>query len=102
MFQGNNEKGGETSNYYDTFHTPKNIELTFSDGSLQTFSLKNKPEKNQTVEFEPLSETTSLKLLFKDSYSGVGDGNDFFGVGRISFVGVEKVKEKIRKLEEEI
>jgi hypothetical protein len=82
--------GQEHRVYYDTFQRPKTVTITFSDGTTQQIVLENKPDQFQTIDLIN-KPTNSIKLSFSDAYPGVGHGNNYFGIGRIEFVGMEKV-----------
>ena len=79
--------------YYDTYRRPKDMTITYSDGSVQSVKLQDKPSEYQTIKLNN-TETTSLRLNFKDAYDGVGGGYIAFGVGRVKLVDAVKVQEK--------
>lgn len=83
-------KDNKNVEYYDTFRRPKTMVMTFSDGSTQTVVLKDLPSQMQNVELPAGKKMNSIKLAFADAYPGVGGGNDYFGIGRINFVGAQK------------
>ncbi|MEA1936553.1 MAG: hypothetical protein U9N04_00370 [Patescibacteria group bacterium] len=90
----------EVEHFYDTFKRPKTMTIVFSDGTFQKVVLNDTPNEFQKVELLD-NPTSSVKFLFQDAYSGVGDGNDYFGVGKIEFAGVEKIAEIAENEEEE-
>ncbi len=79
--------------YYDTFRRPKNVTITYSDGTTQEAALQDEPSEYQTITLKDRA-TDKLRLSFKDYYNGVGGGNNYFGVGRIKLAGVTKVAQE--------
>lgn len=84
------DSAASDQNYFDTYRRPKTVVITYSDGSTQEVILQDQPSEYQTIALNN-TQTTSLKLSFKDAYNGTGNGNGAFGVGRVKFVNVTKI-----------
>lgn len=65
IFAGNHN----TESYYDKNSRPKSILLTFSDGSSAEYYLRDRKEA-QTVYFEKVVKTSSIRLTITSVYSG--------------------------------
>ncbi len=75
---------GWPGEHYNTFQRPKNVRLTFSDGTTQDVTLDDTPNQYQTVTITDKT-TDSLKIEILDTYPGVGGGDQYLGIGRIQF-----------------
>lgn len=78
------EAGSGTDYFYDTYRHPKDMIITYSDGSTQNVTLQDTPAEYQTITLNSAA-TTSIKLSFANAYPGVSGGNNAFGVGRVKF-----------------
>jgi|GEM_PF-3208231 len=69
---------------YDIVRRPRSIKIVYSDGSETSTVLSDSLGKPQNIALAS-KETSSLRIIFEDFYSGVSDGNNYFGVGRLAF-----------------
>lgn len=72
---------------------PKEMLLTFSDGSTETVTLEDRPDVLQTVTFDTV-ETSSVKVQFVDSYASEITAKSALGLSRLYLEVGEKVREK--------
>ncbi len=80
--------------YSDTFNLldhPKELQIVYSDGSVQDVVLENIVSEYQTVELLDIP-TSSITLRFGEYYASTEGVKDVFGVGRIAFEGMKKVE----------
>jgi hypothetical protein len=93
-------QGGDAKYFYDIYNRPKNIKLTFSDGSSQTLKLEDDPDNLMEVELDEKVETSSILVEFVDTYLGQGGKNKYMGLSRLRPVLGQKVREKEENTDE--
>jgi hypothetical protein len=78
---------------YTLLNRPKDLKLTFSDGTSVTVTVDDDPDALLSAAFEPV-ETSSVKVEFVDTYPGETGGGEVLGLSRM-YLGVgDKIREK--------
>lgn len=82
------------SERYDLLDHPKEINIEYSDGTIQNVALEDVVSEYQTIDLLDIP-TSSLTLHFGEYYKNVSGVDDVFGIGRIAFEGVKEVENNI-------
>jgi len=85
------EKDGKD---YQLASRPKEIRLTFSDGSTQEFELQDKPKEEIVINLEKVN-TSSVKMDVLSTYPDYNGENSFLGIEYLNFNAGKKVGEKV-------
>jgi hypothetical protein len=84
---------GDSEMFYDVFERPKQVKLSYSDGTSEVVDLTDSKGEIQTLDIDPV-ETSSVKIEILDTYPTYNGESEVLGIARVAFGVGEKVGEK--------
>ncbi len=86
---------GDIHDSYDLLNRPKQLRLTFSDGSTQTVDVPDVPDALAEIAIEPV-ETYTVQVDIIDTYPGLQNADSYVGISRLYL----ELGEKLHGLDE--